>query len=226
LVSRVSPRGRLYSSEAKDMFKKLLILALLALSICWAPRLAQAAEPEHGGAAAKTEEASGEHPLIDLTVSNAIWTLILFIILLAVLYPTAWKQVLAGLKAREQRIRNDIAEAEAARAKAEATLKEYNAQLAKAEDRAREILGKATTDAENLATQIRQRAQKDSEETKDRATRDIEEAKNRALAEIYEQTASLATNVAEKILRRNLNPEDQRDLVAQSLDQLQSVNRG
>ena len=61
---------------------------------------------------------------------SAVWTLIIFLILLGILYKGAWKNVLAGLKGREERIRNDIAQAEAARAKAEATLKEYNAQLA------------------------------------------------------------------------------------------------
>ena len=33
----------------------------------------------------------------------------------------------------------------------------------------------------------------------------------------------LATDVAEKILRRNLNPDDQRDLVNRSLEQLQTL---
>src|SRR5688500_17169442 len=31
---------------------------------------------------------------------QALWVVIIFVVLLAVLYPTAWKNVLAGLKAR------------------------------------------------------------------------------------------------------------------------------
>jgi len=80
-----------------------------------------------------------------------------FLVLLAVLYPTAWKNVLAGLKAREERIRKDIAEAEAARAKAEATLREYGAQLAAAEGKVRQMLSAATKDGERIATEIRMR---------------------------------------------------------------------
>src|SRR3954465_413273 len=75
-------------------------------------------------------------------LAPAIWTLVIFLIMLAILYPTAWKQVLAGLKKREERIRKDIGDAEAARAKAEATLREYNTQLAAAEQRVREMLAK------------------------------------------------------------------------------------
>ena len=36
----------------------------------------------------------------------------------------------------------------------------------------------------------------------------------------------LATSVAEKILRRNLNPDDQRDLVNQSLAEISTVGAG
>jgi len=150
---------------------------------------------------------------------------IIFIALLVILYPTAWKNVLAGLKKREERIRKDIADAETARARAEATLKEYNAQLASAESKVREILTTAQTDAERLATSIRQQAQQESEEIKTRATRDIEAARDQAKSEIHTYAADLAVSVAEKILRRNLNADDQRDLVNQSLEQVQTIGR-
>jgi F-type H+-transporting ATPase subunit b len=159
------------------------------------------------------------------TWAQALWTIVIFVIMLAILYPTAWKNVLAGLKKREERIRKDIADAEAARLRSESTLKEYNAQLAAAEARGREILNKATTDAEALATNIRNRAQQESEEIKDRATKDIEAARAQAVADVHRQAAELATLVAEKILRRNLNTSDQEDLVRQSLDQMQTVSK-
>ncbi len=159
------------------------------------------------------------------TWAQALWTIIIFVIMLLILYPTAWKQVLTGLKNREDRIRKDIADAEAARVRAESTLAEYNKQLAAAEARGRDILNKATSDAEGLATTIRNRAQKDSEEIKDRATKDIEAARAQAVADVQRQAAELATLVAEKILRRSLNVSDQEDLVRQSLDQMQTVSK-
>lgn len=166
-----------------------------------------------------------EAGLVDFDPATAIWILVLFIIVAAILYKTAWKNVLAGLKSREQRIRTDIAEAEAARGKAEEMLKQYNAQLAAAEQKAQELIARATADGERLATQIRTHAQQEAEEGRERALRDIETARAQALSEIYQQTAILATSIAEKILRRNLNADDQRDLVAQSLEQIQSVGK-
>ena len=210
------------------MLKRLLLsLALFGLLV--APSARSLAAEEHT-ATTTTHNAEGAHEGPGLTPDmrtsdwvSALWVIIIFLIMLAILYPTAWKSVMAGLKAREQRIRNDIAEAEAARAKADATLREYNAQLASAEQRVREMIASATADGERVAAQIRTRAESEAQDVRERATKEIELAKKQAIAEIYEQAATLATGVAEKILRRNLNPEDQRDLVTRSLDQVQNL---
>lgn len=154
---------------------------------------------------------------------TGICTIVIFILLLVVLGRFAWGPIVKGLSDREKKIRNDIAEAEAARAKAEALLRDYNKQLADAEERARGIITKAGADAEALASQIRTRAQQEAEEARERATKDIEVAKNQAIRDIYEQSANLATNVAEKIIRKSLNPNDYRDMVEQSLGQLESM---
>jgi F-type H+-transporting ATPase subunit b len=204
------------------MFKRVLTIAALSLALLL-PVAARAAEDPHGG-----EGGHASKPLLPAlddksTYLEALWVVIIFLVLLAVLYPTAWKNVLAGLKAREQRIRADIAEAEAARQKAEHTLRQYNEQLAAAEGRIRDMLAKAQSDGEKLATTIRMQAQTEAEEIKERAQKDIDAAKNAAIGEIYAQAAELSTSIAEKILKRNLNADDQRELVRQSLEQLQTV---
>jgi F-type H+-transporting ATPase subunit b len=220
------------------MFKRLILVLILSI----APATAWAADeigkvPAPGEIQVEPDRAIGApeaghekkellpNPASSETWWQALWVVIIFLVLLAVLYPTAWKNVLAGLKAREERIRKDIADAEAASARAQATLRDYTAKLAAAEASAREIIAKAGTDAEAAAAQIRARSQAEAEEIKERALKDIEAAKNTAVREVYDQTAELATQVAEKILRRNLNANDQRDLVAQSLEQLQKVSK-
>ncbi len=226
------------------MLKRMVLM--LALIAWLTPGLARAADPpapphsetsttevhvaEHGSA---HDAAGGEHekpplipdPMKRETQLQALWVVIIFVILLAVLYPTAWKNVLAGLKAREKRIREDIANAEAARTKAEATLRQYNEQLATAEGKIRDMMNKATADAEKVATNLRMQAQTESEEIKQRATREIEAARQQAVADFRMYAAEVSTNIAEKILRRNLNSDDQRELVKESLDQLQTAGK-
>src|SRR5580700_5799314 len=101
--------------------------------------------------------ADGE--LIDPNIGSAIWILAIFLCVAIILYRTAWKNVLIGLKAREDRIRKDIANAEAARVKAESILRQYDSRLDEAEQKVREILDKAVADAEKIGTSIRMKAQ-------------------------------------------------------------------
>lgn len=185
-------------------------------------------------ALAQTENPPGFHPQLvpehifpppsDVT-ATAIWTIVIFVIMLIILYPTAWKSVLKGLKAREDRIRKDISDAEAARATAEKTLGQYKAQLAAAEKQVQEMIAKAVSQGEALATNIRSQAQKDAEEARQRTQREIESATRQAVADFKDRAADISTSIAEKIIRRNLNASDQRDLVNKSLEQLQTVSK-
>jgi F-type H+-transporting ATPase subunit b len=165
-----------------------------------------------------------EGGLVDFDFASAFWILLIFLTLVFLLKKFAWGNVLAGLTAREMRIRQAIADADAARAKGEAALVEYNKQLSSAQAQVRQLLSDAAIEAEKIAAGIKMHAQQEAEEAKERAMKEIESSKQQALTEIYEQTAALATSVAEKILRRNLNADDQRDLVQRSLDELQAVH--
>jgi len=157
-------------------------------------------------------------------VVTAITTLVVFLTLLFVLSKFAFAPIAAGLKKREDKIRQDIADAETARGKAESTLQDLTARLNAAEAGARAITAKAVVDAETITVALKTRAQHDTEELRERALKDIETAKSAAIAEVHEQAVLLSTAVAEKILRRSINAEDQRDLVRSSLEQLQNVS--
>jgi F-type H+-transporting ATPase subunit b len=171
--------------------------------------------------------AEGKSPsLLHFDPSTAIWVLVIFLVLLVLLYLTAWKNVLATLKGREERIRKEIADAEACRAEADAQLRQYKDQLASADAQVQQIIQNASLDAQRLASQIRVRGQQEAEEAKERAARDIDAARDAAIREIYAHAAELSTSIAEKILRRNLNVDDQRELVRSSLEQLPNANRG
>ena len=221
--------------------RRLILTIMLTVGVVALRASAQGhgepAAPAHDApAAAGTHDAhaAGEHapaPLLPSTLKEAkehflapaIWTIVIFLILLILLYPMAWKPILAGLRAREQRIRQDIADAEAARKRAEETLRQYNAQLASAENSIREMLAKATADGERLATTIRMQAQQEAEEIKERTNRDIDAARDTAVRQVREEAVNLATMMAEKVLRRNLNADDQRRILGDSLEQMQTI---
>lgn len=213
-----------------------VLLLTSVLMLVAMPATVKAQEHSVPAVAAKSVEAAahshddGSHTGEVLSPINkglvtAITTLIVFLILLAILSKVAFGPIAAGLKAREDKIRSDIDNAEKAHASAAKKLKEYEDRLAKADSDAREILTKATSDAQKTTAALTAQAQKDIEELRAKSLRDIENDKKAAIAEIHEVTVTLSTSIAEKILKRSLNADDQRDLVRSSLEQLGNVGR-
>jgi F-type H+-transporting ATPase subunit b len=210
------------------------------LALMTGPVIAHAQEGAHAeGATAKlataklseaesATEHAGSHEGAVLSPINqglvsALTTLVVFLLLLVVLTKFAFGPIAAGLKKREDKIRFDIEAAEKARADAERALANYNQQLATAQSQVQSLISQASADAEKLATNIKMRAQQEAEEARSRTLKEIDQARSAAVAEIHEQAAVLATTVAEKILRRSINADDQRDLVAASLAELKSA---
>lgn len=208
------------------MFVAAMIVAVMLAISTSSARAADAAVEHAGhGSAAHVKEEPKLLQSFNQGAITAITTLVVFAVLVAVLGKFAWGPIAKGLQDREDKIRKDISDAEAARKRAEDTLKEYSSKLASAQAEMRKMLDQAAKDAEGVAAGIKVKAQQDSEEIKERALKDIDASKNAALAEIHDHAATLATSVAEKILRRNINENDQKSLVQLSLEQMQTLAR-
>ena len=154
------------------------------------------------------------------TLLQSLAAIIAFVILLVVLRKFAWGPILSGLQDREAKIKGDLEEAEKAANEANATLTEYKAKLADAQEQARAMIDQSRDDAQRVAAEIKDDTQNEINQMKERAQQDIGAAKEQALGEIYQQTAALATDVAGRILQRQINETDQQRLVDESLGQL------
>jgi len=177
---------------------------------------ALAAEAAHGEAAPSVFAG---------TIAQSIAAAIVFLILLGLLYKKAWGPILQGLQDREKRIKDDLEQAERSSREADEKLAEYKEQLANAQAESRKLLAEARADAERVAAQLKATAKGDVDQIRQRAQQDISAAKEQAINEIYAQTASLATQVAGRILQREIRPEDQQQLVEESLQQFRSEQR-
>jgi F-type H+-transporting ATPase subunit b len=182
-------------------------LALLASPLA-------AAEAGHG-------EGGGVTPFAG-DVGNAIWTLLIFGLVVFVLGKFAWKPILGGLAAREKFIRDSLEEARRDRAEAEAKLKQYVDQLNHARSEATAIVEEARRDADEVKRRIQTEAQAESQRTVERARREIGLAKEAAVQELFQLSAKLTTEVAGRILRREISPADHEDLVRRSIDRLRA----
>lgn len=151
---------------------------------------------------------------------ESVWAVVLFVLFAAILGFVVWPKVLGALQAREQKLEGDLVGAEEARKEADAALAEYKTKIAEAQKEAQAVVEEARKTAEQAAAKIKADTEKDIAKMKERAEAEIASAKDAALGEVYAQTAELSTQIAGRILQREINVSDQQQLVSESLAEL------
>ncbi len=154
----------------------------------------------------------------------AIYTFILFLLLLIVLWKFAWGPIIEGLDRREERIREGIEESERAAETARQQIVQYEQKMAGVADEVRELMDEARRDAEATRQRVVAEAQDAASAEKNRALREIELAKYAALHEVTQQSVNKAVDLAGEIVRRELNANDHDRLIRETLSNLPSTN--
>ena len=172
---------------------------------------------------AVAEEGANTNPLA-FDPDLAICTAIVFVALLLILGKFAWGPITEGLDRREKSIADDIDQAKQSLDKANATLRDYESQLAQAAEQTREMLETAKRDAAALRETMVGEAQEAAQRERERAVADINAAKNQALQEVAGTVADLSVALASQIVRREVNAADHATLVKDALQQLPSEN--
>lgn len=149
----------------------------------------------------------------------AIFTFIVFLLLVGILWKFAWGPISHGLEKREHHISDQIAAAERANAEAKQLLAQYEQKLASAQDEVRAIIDEARRDATNTQQEILAQARADAAAEMDRAKREVETAKDQALRELAETSANLAVELAGKVIRAQLDSQKHAQLVTEALSQ-------
>jgi F-type H+-transporting ATPase subunit b len=155
----------------------------------------------------------------------AIWTLVVFLVLLFVLGRFAWKPMLQGLEQRENTIRSELEQAQTERKEAQALNERWKEEMAKAQDQVREMLDEARRNGQRASEELLNKAKADAQAERERGRREIALATDQALQQIAAQTADLAALVSAKAIRRELTPDDHRRLVDEALAELNQTRR-
>ena len=177
-----------------------------------------------GGSGAAAHQAKGP-AILTGDLGNVFWTSIIFVVLLLVLGTTAWKPILGALQNREKFITESIAAAKRERMESERMMREYTDKMNKARDEATAIVEEGRRDAEVLRRKIHEDAKKEAAEMLARAQGEIKIAKDTAVAALYQQVVEVSTNLAGRIIRKELTPAGHRGLMDESLAELSGLNR-
>ena len=191
-----------------------LSTVIVGLTALLTPALALA----HGGAGGPPKAIQG----MNEGLAAAITALVIFVAVLAILGAKVWPVIGKALDERATKITSEIEAAEAARKQARMALEQYERNLADARAEAQTMLDQARQ--QQLAQTAALKAQADTELSamKEKAMREIDAAKRAAIGEIHSHAANLAAAAATKILRREINRDDQQRFVDECLAEMKA----
>ena len=146
-------------------------------------------------------------------LSEFIPALIAFLVIWVVLAKFAWPMIVGMLDKRQETIKNNLDEAEAAKIEAQRSLEEYKKQLADARREAAGIVDEARRAGEQVKADITAHAQAQADEMIAKAKKSIEKEKLAAIADLQSSVADLSVAVAGRFIGEGLSDADQRKLI-------------
>ena len=131
-----------------------------------------------------------------------------------------WPHIIAAIEERQQKIAEGLAAADNAQKNLAQAQDKVNEELKAARSKANEIIEQAHQRANSLIDAAKADAIAEGNRQKALAEAEIEAAANRAKEDLRKQVSALAVSGAEKLLKREINANDQKALIDELAAQL------
>src|SRR5712664_2810005 len=143
----------------------------------------------------------------DINGGVIIWTVVIFIILLAGLWRLGYPSLLRMVEEREPKIEKQLQDAERANAEAQRLLEEHKKQIAAAHNQAQEIMAKAKAVSEKERATLLAKAREEYDALLNRARKDIDAEKDKAILELRREAVELSIAAASRVIEAKLDTE-------------------
>lgn len=170
------------------------------------------------------EESATGISMIVPKLNEFIPALIAFLVIWFVLAKFAWPTIVGMLDKREETIKNNLDEAEAAKIEAQRALEEYKQQIADARREAAGIVDEARRAGEQVKADITAQAQAQADEMIAKAKKSIEKEKLAAIADLQGSLADISVAVAGRFIGEELSDADQRKLIEKYVAEAGTLN--
>jgi len=163
------------------------------------------------------------NPLVQPDPGLYIWTIVTFLLLVALLGKFAWRPLLDALDRRQEAIRKSLDEARQAKQELSRLNEESARILAEARAEADAIISRTRADASRAGDEMKQKARADAENIVRHAERQIALETSRAVQRVRQEAVDISLAIASKIIQRNLSKEDNERLIAETLKEIQAT---
>ena len=162
----------------------------------------------------------GPGEFLNINFFTALFTFFNFLAVFLVLKHFLFKPVMKIIKDRQDEIDGMYADADKAKESAEALQAEYQKKLAVAAETGDRIVKEAMARGQSKEEEIIRQANADAAAIMDKAAADIAQEKKKAINDAKDEISGMAMSIAEKVVGRELNAEDQSKLVDQFIQEL------
>jgi F-type H+-transporting ATPase subunit b len=162
-----------------------------------------------------------DNPLVQPDPGLFIWTIITFLVLLALLAKFAWHPLLQALESRQDSIRKSLDDAQKAKQELERLQVESAEIIRQSRLEADAIVTRSRGDAERVREEMKQKARAEADAIVKNAERQIQLETGRALQQIRKEAVDLSVMIASKLIQRNLTKEDNERLIEEALKQVE-----
>ena len=162
----------------------------------------------------------GPGEFLNINFFTALFTLCNFIALFLVLKKFLFKPVMKLIADRQQEIDDMYAEADKAQKSAEALEAEYAQKLSVAAETSQRMVKEAVQRGQEREAEIVSQANAQADAIRQKAAADIAQEKKKALNDAKDEISGMAVAIAEKVVGRELNVQDQERLVDSFIDAL------
>ncbi|MEQ8330903.1 MAG: F0F1 ATP synthase subunit B [Longimicrobiales bacterium] len=160
----------------------------------------------------------GTTPLFTVNLGTTVWTTIVFLALLGILWKFAWGPILDAADQREKGIQAALDEAAQRNQEAAKLLEEHRLQLADARRQANELIAEGKAAGERVRREIEEKARSEGQAIVERARAEIGRERDAALDMLRKESVELALAAASRLLHENLDQAKDRQLVERFLD--------
>ena len=161
---------------------------------------------------------------MEFNLSEFIFVMINFIVLVAVLYKFGWGPVIRMIDSRQQTIDESLEKAEAARKEAEQMSVKLAEEIAAARKQAKDIVDEAQQSATAAKEEILAQARDSADSMLARAQAEIAREKTEAIAAIKGEVADMVVAVAGRLLDENMSDQQHRALVDKYIAEVAAQN--
>ncbi len=151
--------------------------------------------------------------------------LVNFVLVLVLLYLFAYKPILKLMDERAERIRESLEAADLARQEAASSQEAIQEQITEARREGQRIMDQTREAADRFRTEEMDKARQEAEAFVERAKADIARERDTAIQEVRASFGDLAITAAERVIRSSLDRRAHESLIAQVLEEGESLRR-